>query len=228
MTRRTIESGEPIYSNKALAGPNHALSIKSPMQSYLQRFDADFAPKLNKRAKTFRLMFELLEANCRDFIKIVETGCVREEGCWDGDGCSTVLFNDYVKARGKFSSVTSVDINADHLKLAKQLVNPKGEWFHQFVLQDSVAWLGQRPGCGSIDLLYLDSFDFDPQNPHPSSLHHLKELAAAQKCLIPGSIIAVDDNHADGTGKGRYVHDYLNDLGIPILADDYQKVWIWK
>jgi len=191
------------------------------MTSYLPRFDAEFAEKLTKRSKTFRLMLELLE-RMPGPISIVETGCVRELGCWDGDGCSTVLFNDFVdQAPGRH--LLSIEINEATAKLASENC-PRA-----FVrIDDAVKALAGMPANEVISLLYLDSFDFDPANPHPSSLHHLKELAAAQKNLRPGSIICVDDNHPDGTGKGAYVRDYLHNLGIEPIADDYQIVWVWK
>lgn len=198
------------------------------MTSYLPRFYAEFAPKLFKRAKTFRLMFELLDK--MESPQIVETGCIRELGCWEGDGQSTVQFNDYANFRSlppdrgydqHDAAFVTVDICEAHVKLAASL------GFKTFaVCDDSVKYLQRFQG--NIDLLYLDSYDFDPANPHPSSLHHLKELAAAQKNLRPGSIIAVDDNHPDGVGKGMYVRDYLQNIGIEPIADDYQVVWMWK
>jgi len=192
------------------------------MTSYLPRFDAEFAPKLTKRAKTFRLMFEMLEEQIENgrFPTIIETGTIRELGCWDGDGCSTAVFCDFCSTHHQAEIIT-VDINPNSINLALKELDPIS--IHQ---GDSVAFLHgfEQP----IDLLYLDSFDFDPANPHPSSLHHLKELAAAQKNLRPGSIICVDDNHPNGTGKGAYVRDYLHNIGIEPIADDYQVVWVWK
>lgn len=191
------------------------------MTSYLPRFDTEFAPKLAKRAPTFRLMLELLE-KMPGPISILETGCLRELGCWEGDGCSTVLFDDFInQARGRY--LTSIELSEATAKLASENC-PRA-----FVrIGDSVKALAGMPENEVISLLYLDSFDFDPANPHPSSLHHLKELAAAQKNLRPGSIIAVDDNHEDGSGKGNYVRDYLSNLGIDPLMDAYQIVWQWK
>jgi hypothetical protein len=62
----------------------------------------------------------------------------------------------------------------------------------------------------------------DWDNPHLSSLHHLKELAAVYAKLKPGCLIVVDDNN-NGVGKGQYVSDFLNNSNdSTLLFDDYQ------
>ena len=68
-----------------------------------------------------------------------------------------------------------------------------------------------------IDFLYLDSYDIERDNPHPSQLHHVKELCAVIKHLRKGSIVCVDDHDAFFTGgkigKGNYVKEFMETIG---------------
>jgi hypothetical protein len=86
-----------------------------------------------------------------------------------------------------------------------------------------------------LDLLYLDSFDLDVQNPHPSSLHHIFELTAIKASLKKGAMVVVDDNiwctnqttnESKIVGKGDYVDQYFKMLGIEKIYEGYQ--WVWK
>lgn len=88
-------------------------------------------------------------------------------------------------------------------------------------LDDSVKFLHGFETPEEIDLLYLDSFDLEWENPHPSSLHHLKELTAVYSKLKPGCLIVVDDNQS-GLGKGQYIVDFLNNVNDKKYFDDYQ------
>ncbi len=84
---------------------------------------------------------------------------------------------------------------------------------------DSVAGLWRIKG--PVDMVYLDSFDVDFNDTHPSALHHLKELASIMKNLVPQALVMVDDN-VDGTGKGQYVARFMKDIGAKCLHDGYQ------
>ena len=80
-----------------------------------------------------------------------------------------------------------------------------------------------------IDFLYLDSYDIERDNPHPSQLHHVKELCAVIRHLRKGSIICVDDHDAFFTGgkigKGNYVKEFMEAIGAELLYEGYQIVW---
>ena len=52
----------------------------------------------------------------------------------------------------------------------------------------------------TASLLYLDSFDLDPDNPTPSAIHHVLELLAARPLLGPGTVVVVDDYGVGGDG----------------------------
>ena len=144
----------------------------------------------------------------------------RSEGpwAWGGDGQSTVLFDRFVSVHG--GSVVSVDKDPAACALAARLVSDRT----RVVCGDSVEFLWRYRPERAIGLLYLDSFDLDWDAPHPSSLHHLKELCAALPRLEPGCMVVVDDNHA-GRGKGQYVRQFMLEIGAALLFDDYQIGW---
>ena len=78
-----------------------------------------------------------------------------------------------------------------------------------------------------IDVLYLDSFDVDFNNPVPSSFHHIKELLAIFPKIQKGTLIVVDDNF-NGKGKGQMIKDYMKNIGINPFFDEYQIGFIYE
>lgn len=152
---------------------------------------------------------------------IVETGTTRREDAYT-DGQSTVLFDWFASCypRGR---VVSVDIELANCEVARTLVSDRT----RVACADSVQFLASMPASlvHDIDLLYLDSFDLDWNNPHPSSLHHLMELTAVYRSLHPGCVVVVDDN-ASGVGKGAYVKRFFESLGIAPLFDAYQLAFV--
>jgi predicted O-methyltransferase YrrM len=192
--------------------------------SFLVEFDRKYANKLGKRAHTFRKTFELLEMNAHKYSKkfyhILETGCVRSKNSFDGDGMSTVLFDAFVNYYD--GMVMSIDINEEHCKLARSLVSKKT----QVICADSVKYLWRVVEGNFIDLVYLDSYDIDFNNPHPSALHHMKEFCAISGQLSDGTLVAVDDQKNENSGKGMYIARFMEDVGYKRFIDDYQIGWI--
>jgi len=190
-----------------------------------QNAAVDLSPYLGKlglRANAFATLFELLKTRFEQKgpLTLVETGCVRQLENWEGDGNSTILFHKFAEQTG--SRLYTIDIDADHCRLA--IENCPGAIV---VCGDSVAELYRlRKSLSAIDFLYLDSFDLDWNNPHPSALHHLKELCAAAPLLRPGAIVFVDDN-ASGAGKGMYVAEYMRAIGATIVSDGYCLGFVW-
>lgn len=200
--------------------------------SFLSRYDAQYAPLLDVRAGGFRVMFDLLEKRCRLLGRpalVVETGSMRAIGNWAGDGQSTFLFKAFSEHWP--SEIHTVDLDPEAAQVVRQAC---GETVHAHT-GDSVAFLykmAEQPDPPQIDLLYLDSYDFDPQDPFPSAMHHVKELITARPCLGEGSIIAIDDNFihpdpADGRviGKGYLCAEWFAHLGIPLVHRGHQFVW---
>lgn len=186
---------------------------------FLEQFDEEFAPRLGQRAASFRVIFRELErlAEDRAELRLVETGCARVEGNWAGDGMSTVLFDAFLRAYP--GRLDSYDISPQACAVARRLVGPERVTVH---CEDSVAGLHAHPG--PIDLLYLDSYDIDFSNPHPSATHHLRELEAALPKLSPGALVVVDDN-LPTAGKGMLVRQALDAQGVECLFDGYQLVF---
>jgi hypothetical protein len=179
-------------------------------------------PRLNKRAETFEQIFDYLERIVDPVI--VETGTYREENNYEGDGCSTLLFDQYVAAYG--GVLWSVDNDPKACDLAT------AETDHAIVVcQDSVEFLASLEG--KVDLLYLDSYNIaDWNHDCEPAAHHLKELFAARHCLKPGTLIVIDDNivtpQGKRLGKGRLVYELFEALGGEPYLDAYQVGWIWE
>lgn len=186
---------------------------------FLTRFDREYLPKLGIRGPTFRAV--LREAVHRGARSIVETGCIRKEGNWDGDGQSTLIWADYIK--WNTGSFVTIDISQEAIDLLRTICPSAYS-----ICSDSVAALSKH--SGGIDLLYLDSFDLDVSNDHPAALHCLFEFCAALPKLHSGSIVFIDDSPTMTgyvvTGKGRYVAAYLRQLDIMPFTWGYQAAWI--
>ena len=59
-------------------------------------FDGIAGPQLAHRTEGFRKVFDHLDRFDRP-VGIVETGCVRQQDTWAGDGQSTILFDRYAE-----------------------------------------------------------------------------------------------------------------------------------
>jgi len=195
---------------------------------------------LGFRANTFRTMLLHLD-NFDGPITIVETGCMRAVENW-GDGCSTLIFDQYVSARNDGSNVKSVDINQRAVDVCKSLVTDKVD----VICDDSVHFLYQfvqeaRAENLSVPLFYLDSFDLNWTYWQPSAVHHLKELAAIVGFLKPETLVVVDDcmrscryvESEEGLkvtapkigGKGLLVAEFANSVNAELVFSEYQAGW---
>jgi hypothetical protein len=174
-------------------------------------FDQHFAPKLAGRGPTMRAVF--VEMLTREHPRIIETGSLRRAGNWRGDGQSTLVWD--LLARDIGAHVTSIDIDANVIATAGAATT-----HIRYIHDDSIATL--RNQSGSVDLLYLDSFDVDPKNPMPAAMHQMFEFTAAVHLLTPRTIVLLDDcmTHEDGNivGKGMLLTRYLRHVGAQIFA----------
>ena len=187
----------------------------------------EIKPLLGLRELGFTRIFEHLD-NIKDPV-IVETGTVREDYNFEGDGCSTVLFDNYIGKKG--GTLITVDIDPAACKNARTVTT------HAEVVEaDSVEFLSTLDG--HVDVLYLDSFNiYNWLDDWEASGHHLKELFAAKNVIKDGTLIVVDDN-LYGTsvgqksnqkfGKGRMINEMMKSIGIPIHIDGYHMGWIWE
>lgn len=192
--------------------------METKLPNYIsQVFDRKYLTLLEGRASTFRKAFRYLENRQLNYYTILETGSIRDKNGWGSDGASTLLFDEFVGWLG--GEVHSVNCNPHECNLAITLTSPRVRIY----ASESVNKLSQS--TLSPDLLYLDSMDLDWNNPHPSALHHLKELTAIYRQLKPGALVMVDDNR-NGIGKGMYIREFFETLKIPPLFDEYQIGWI--
>ncbi|NDA63551.1 MAG: class I SAM-dependent methyltransferase [Chitinophagia bacterium] len=173
-----------------------------------------------KRKASFELMLQKISAKSRPLI--IETGCVRRLENF-GDGMSTVIFDKYIDQND--GECYSIDINPNNIELAKSITKKVN-----LICSDSISYLFEknkelRQQNRYVDLLYLDSFDFDAYNPHPSAMHHIMELLCIWPSCQSGTIIAVDDNFEGGNGKGKYIKQFMTSIGVPPIYDGYQIVW---
>ncbi|QDH13362.1 hypothetical protein E3E12_03145 [Formicincola oecophyllae] len=179
-------------------------------------------PLLGKRADGFAAMYKMLDQ--QDNPLIIETGCLRVPGNWEGDGQSTFQFDWY--AREKRGHVMTIDINELSINSARRACSSTTST----ILNDSVAALNalsanaQKPAA----LLYLDSFDLVASNPMPSAMHHAMEVMAARRLIGPGTLLCIDDFNVPPLGpggKGLIVNEFLNAINAEVLYSGYQKIW---
>jgi hypothetical protein len=188
-------------------------------------------------------MFDFLAKKKPQGHLILETGCAREANNFEGDGQSTLMFDRFA---GEYSGeVHTVDIGEAACNYARSAVGARTKVNNE----DSVPFLRRMAGellkeRRPLDLLYLDSLDWDPANPVPSALHHLKELCAIAPALGGGTLVVVDDSfhtlrgflNSDKNyvlledqgigGKAMYVAQYFQQIGIPLVFDGYQCGWL--
>jgi len=199
-----------------------------PLQGDHTTWDEFFAlvkPRLRARADGFEKIFEYIKEHLQDHLCIVETGTYREVNNYEGDGCSTLLFDTFIKYHSGI--LLSIDIDPAACELAR-----KSTECALVIQNDSVDYLSDL--TYPISVLYLDSFNIDDWNhDHESAAHHLKELFVAKELLGDGSLVIVDDNIKSPydqklIGKGRLIREVLHDtLGMKLLVDDYQQAFIW-
>lgn len=175
---------------------------------------------MDVRYATFDLAFQFMEQ--RNAKILVETGTARfgARGC-NVDGCSTLKLGKWAKLHD--AQVFSVDNNPQAIaesENALRSVNPSVA----FYCMDSIAFLEHFDQV--IDFLYLDSYDFERNNPTPSQQHHLKEIIAAYPHLGDHSVVMIDDCDLPHGGKGKLVIPWLQERGWKIALSNFQTILI--
>lgn len=153
-------------------------------------------------------------------IQIVETGGLRSPDNWDGDGCSTRVWDWLAWASG--GSLISIDVHAhcgEHMRNVCTAAS-------QFHCGDSVDWLRHPTHpLSKTDLLYLDSFDYVNTDPGRASLHAAAELAACWDALPSGCLIAIDDCISAKEGKHLLVALFFKLRNIFPVVSGYVTAW---
>jgi hypothetical protein len=182
-----------------------------------------------KRQRGFNIMIQHLDSRQQPPL-IVETGCARQEDNYSGDGMSTLIFDSYVNEHG--GEFHTVDIDPANVEFSQSQV--KGNTGVH--CGDSVLFLHNLNNlllaqARTIDLLYLDSLDYFPEQELESSLHHIYELCAIRPSLKTDAMIVVDDNFYENgklKGKGKFMFEFMKKIGCPCVLQDYQCIWVLK
>ncbi len=153
---------------------------------------------------------------------------------------STLLFSSYIAAHG--GEVVTVDTRLSPARHSRERTTQSV----RYVVGDSVSVMARPWACrylASADLVYLDSWDVDVQDPLPSAVHGLREFLTCADKLKPGAMVLVDDTPkglepwGETTpqvsqfvstwgivpGKGAFILKLLDGSpGFEVLAHDYQ------
>lgn len=172
-------------------------------------------PKTGRAASQNFVYKELFRRFDFNSINIVETGTIRnpKDGC---DGWGTLLWKRWAEVSNSF--VYSVDNNNQHLFNAKQVVSHSPRVF--YIYNDSIEFLNCIPNSFKINLLFLDSYDYTPEEQKPCAEHQLKEVKAAEKNFSQNSLILIDDifDINNFSGKGQLSIPYLLNKGWKIIS----------
>lgn len=177
-------------------------------------------PESNHRYKGYYTALKLMKE--RKVKVLVETGTARfGDKDFQGDGGSTVIFGDWA------SKNNAILFTVDILPLAVENARNASTAYAKnirFTCGDSVKFLKEFKQA--IDFLYLDSFDFDFNNPDPSQRHHLKEIKAAYSKLHKNSVVMIDDCDLPHGGKGKLAINFLLKRKWKVLYSGYQTILV--
>lgn len=219
-----VETTKTAYSLKRREDLHHKTKVDVLTQNF-QRLAAHTVmlnriPTSNHRYITMLTAMKYMID--RKVVNIVETGTSRdgEANCL-GDGCSTVVFGHFGYLTERY--MWSVDISQENVEKAREGISMFDD-NTKVVTSDSIAFLESYPF--PIDFLYLDSYDFDANNPSPSQEHHLKEIKAAYKNLHQNTVVMVDDCRLPHGGKCKLVTEFLLENGWNLVMNEYQQLFV--
>jgi hypothetical protein len=143
---------------------------------------------------TFKKLFEEM--------KELKNPNILESGIASAGTNSTYLFNEYIKKYGGF--FWSVDINKSLVDMHKGNMCPAT----QLVCDDSVSFFTNWSKNNDVaNVIYLDSYDLDFYNPHPSANHGLSEYNSLIPVIKKNTLLLIDD-----TPVNPYWLDFRNNL----------------
>lgn len=176
-----------------------------------------------KRRDTLKKVLEMMEL--RQARVLLETGIARDGlRRTKGDGASTILFGQWAKLHN--AKLYSVDIDAQAVAVANREIKQMGLDEHVFTqVSDSIEYLSRF--TQPVDLLYLDSYDYDKRDQviqKASQEHHLKEFKAIENQLGDQTVVLIDDCNLPGGGKGKSVIVHMLANGWEVVMQDYQVI----
>ena len=178
------------------------------------------------RKPTFQKALEYLDKHKPSVL--IETGTSR--GRFDinlpsvcGDGASTLIFALWCsKNNAKIYTIDIDPLCIDNCKLNIAALGLTD--FVEFVVSDSVTYL-QNMELSNIQFVFLDSYDFDYNNPTPSQKHHEFEYMAIKNKLHNDCCILIDDCGLPHGGKGVFVERILIKDGFKLIENQYQHLY---
>lgn len=194
----------------------------------------------NSRYWTFQAALNLLNQRSKNPI-IVETGCQRMKDDL-GAGMSTSIFGEYCHRHG--GQLYTVDLIEDHLEVCQNCTTEyKG--YIQYVLSDSIKWL-KEASVGSVDLLYLDSYDhpygdllniYGGRSDINQAIETINNMGQDEILRLHGDLITPCQQHCLKEFKAAEESGKVTDKTI-VLIDDNQlpgggksrlvKDYLWK
>ena len=174
----------------------------------------------DKRYASFKMALELISE--RNAKALVETGTARfGDQEFGGDGGSTIIFGDW--ASNNDATLYSIDHSRTAIEKAQSATRQFVSNI-QFSRSDTIAFLEKfdQP----IDFLYLDSHEYDCNQPLPSQEHHLREIVSAFPSLHEKSIVMIDDCDLPSGGQGKLAIEFLIDRDWEIIHQGYQTILI--
>ncbi len=182
-------------------------------------FEKEFADKLEKTRRWPGFSYiasQLLLLNRP--VNILEIGCMRDPDNWNGDGCSTALWNWFSLKLGGHSTSIDNDIHAT-VVAQKRCANVR------VVCDESVHYLTRHPfEVSELDLLYLDGMDHFLSESY-SELQTMTEFCVTYPRLLSGCMIAIDDCHSDESGKHFLVKKFFDRAKTAPIHSSYITVW---
>lgn len=177
-----------------------------------------FQDQLGKRANSMRFALWMLLQ--RQGWYIVEVGCIRRANSWAKDGMSTVVLSD--AARHFDLRFMTIDKNPQSIEVCRQVAGSHDDCKLVYVMDDSIRALGSIRE--QVDLLYLDSHTYDPDDPRPCQEQTLEECRALREYVSEVALVVFDDHALPGGGRGLLAQEYLHGLGMRKLFIGYQLV----
>lgn len=127
-----------------------------------------------------------------EYVECIETGV----SYGSNDDNFGLYLGKYISEKG--GKLSSVDIDEIRVSQSREFITQNiPSLNYTSVAQDSIQFL--RNYQGTPNLVHLDSYDLDVNNPLPSMLHHWLEFIEVKDKMESGSILLIDDNFFAGT-----------------------------
>lgn len=204
---------------------------------FFAKYEANIKKSGQPRLNFYKYIIPKLAAKNKP-LYILETGTMWSS-LGDNMGAFTYIMADLIKNHtgGK---LYTIDISEKSINSCKETTKEFADVI-EYIQSDSVSYIKNldKNILYNLDLVYLDSYDFNVPKPHDSANHHLQELLSLYNDINKDCCIAIDDNFLPNTyimwnyyndageiietkrfetgnkilGKGMYCHDFLINRG---------------